>query len=82
MKSKMICGILCCLLLTVGCGDEAPREKVKIIKISFDHQVGSQDYQTVVEFPDGSRRVRYGEWGYEGDEFMAKKYQNWGWISP
>ena len=73
---------LLCLFLT-ACGEsQYSYERVTIVHIYFDEETGQADYHTIVEFPDGSRRTRFGPWGKEGDEFRAIKDHNRGWASP
>ena len=72
------------LVLLVGCGEDHPMETVTIVEIEYSFELGEPDHKTIVEFPDGTRRRRYGKWGKVGDEIKARKdyYSSVHWESP
>lgn len=63
------------LLSTLGCADP-PLEDVTIVHVGEDEETGSPDQYTIVEFPDGSRRMRYRHFGSVGDKFRAMKWED------
>lgn len=61
-----------CLLAFAGCTEVGEPEVVRIVAVECEPQMGISDCRTVVEFPDGRRRVRAGSWGEVGDSFTAQ----------
>lgn len=47
-------------------------ESVRVVAL-YDHPNGLHPMSTIVEFPDGTRRMKEGKWGEVGDEFKAYK---------
>ena len=69
------------LLFMGGCRFEStppPLEDVVIVQVYFDEETGQDDWHTVVQFPDGTRVDRYGNYGKIGDKFRARRYDH-GW---
>ena len=67
----------CCLLLMAGCG-EVPLEHVEVVSVTHEPETAVADSYTVVEFPNGERRLRMRTWGKVGDKFRARK-ASYGW---
>ncbi|MEM6260137.1 MAG: hypothetical protein AAGI37_17820 [Planctomycetota bacterium] len=69
------------LAALVGCmpAEQGSPEMVEVVAVS----PGKWDTKpyTVVEFPDGERRYRTGEWGTVGDKISARKYAASQWRS-
>ena len=63
------------ILLMAACDPYAvgPLEDVEVVVVRCEQRKGSADCVTIVEFPDGTRRLRVGQWGYEGETFKASK---------
>lgn len=81
---KRVC-LLFVVLAVGGCAGDweqdrhGPPEKVEVVAIDNEPDSWGSDTYTVVEFPDGDRRRRTGEWGAIGDLFIARKhgYETW-----
>jgi hypothetical protein len=80
IRKRLQAIVYCVLLLCVipGC-NQAPLEDVKIVVVGHSHEIGAQDYYTVVEFPDGTRRRRDYQYGEVGDAFRARRLWSWSW---
>ncbi len=70
---SFICVALPCILVGCSTSKEAPLEKVRIVEIGNCHEIGEVDHYTVVEFPDGERRIRHYHYGKVGEEFYTRK---------
>lgn len=78
VRSATLVAFAAGLLLIAGCGKQerpkkADREPVKIVAVTFSHEVGANDWTTVVEFGTGERRMRQGKYGEVGDTFNARR---------
>lgn len=71
MKATLIAAMSIATLLAGGCS--GPLEDVTIVHIGEDEETGAPDQYTVIEFPDGSRKTRYGHYGELGDQFKARQ---------
>lgn len=60
-------------LFTLGCNGNWP-EEVEIVSVSSGKYL-----RTTIEFPNGERRSRKGQWGSVGDRFMARRAIDNGW---
>ena len=64
---------------------DGPPELVEIVLVPCEIRKGVDGCATVVEFPDRSRRLRYGRWGAVGDTILAAKAGSanpGNWVSP
>jgi len=70
---SLICVAMPCILIGCSTSTEAPLEKVRIMEIGSCSELGEVDHYTVVEFPDGERRIRHYHYGKVGEEFYTRK---------
>lgn len=64
-----------------GCAPEYETyQDVRIVHLGDQDEIGVTDEYTIVEFPDGTRRLRALHWGELGDTFSARKSGSAGWT--
>lgn len=61
------------LVLLVGCSGDEKCVPVEIVSVTHSEESGVPDWYTVVQFPDSTRRLRYGNYGEVGNIFCARK---------
>ena len=72
------------IIAASGCSRKpgrGPLEDVQLIEVVKEDETGEPDSYTIVEFPDGTRRMRWRSWGEKGDTFKACKELNGHWGS-
>lgn len=70
--------LLLCLLLTGCASEEHEPENVRVVVVQCDKRSEDpDDCVTVVEFPDGWRAQRTGNWGEVGDTFRATRHTSY-----
>ncbi len=69
------------LLCLTGCTQiEPPLEPVTAVIVQQEDETGVPDWYTVVEFPDGTRLMRYHVFAKPGDKFYARKTIHGHWY--
>lgn len=69
------------MIIFMGCNGRKSNdlENVRVVHVGQCHEVGQVDDYTVVEFPDGTRRLRLYHFGTVGEEFKARKLYDSTW---
>ena len=78
MKLVLITVLVAALCLA-GCTAQRTPQKATIVQVVQDPSAGELDSYTVVEFADGTRRMRFGTWGDVGEEVWANAYSDKYW---